>query len=44
MTQSQYISLGAIAGLAIRFWMAHGDLHLFINPLFPMVVHYQPWV
>jgi hypothetical protein len=23
-------------GLAVRFWMAHGDLGLFINPLFPV--------
>jgi hypothetical protein len=44
MTQSQYISIGAIAGMAIRLWMSHGDLNLFINPLFPMFVHYQPWV
>ena len=23
-------------GFAVRLWMAHGDLGLFINPLFPL--------
>ena len=36
--------IGAAIGAAIRGVMAHGDIHLFLNPYFPMLVHYQPWV
>jgi hypothetical protein len=36
--------IGAAIGAAIRATQAHGNWHLFFNPWFPMLVHYQPWV
>jgi hypothetical protein len=26
-------------GTAVRLWMAHGDVGLFLNPLFPLFTH-----
>jgi hypothetical protein len=39
-----FIFGGAVIGLAIRAFMAHGDWQLFVNPWFPLLVHYQPWL
>jgi hypothetical protein len=44
MQSINWITTGFIAGLAIRFWMAHGSISLFLDPLFPTFHHYQPWL
>jgi hypothetical protein len=35
----QWFGGGCLLGLVIRTIMAHGDLSLVANPLFPMFIH-----
>lgn len=39
-----FIPSCAITGLIIRAFIAHGDWQLFVNPWFPLFIHYQPWL
>jgi hypothetical protein len=39
MFNLQWFGGGCLLGLAIRFYMAHGDLSLVANPFFPIFVH-----
>jgi hypothetical protein len=34
-----YMACCFAIGGAVRLWMAHGDVGLFLNPLFPLFVH-----
>lgn len=31
-----YFTACCTLGLALRYWMAAGDIHKFLNPLFPL--------
>jgi hypothetical protein len=33
-----YLGLCCTFGVAVRLWMAHGDIGLFFNPLFPFFI------